>query len=58
VSLWAIAWCAFIGWAATFFWWYPQPLGLMLAAVIALTVQLASPWLSPSRRRELAQTVV
>jgi hypothetical protein len=58
VSLWSTAWCAFIGWVVTFFWWFPQPLGLMLAAVIGFTVQLASPWLSPSRRRELAQSVV
>jgi hypothetical protein len=58
VSLWSVAWSAFIGWAVTWFWWYPQPLGLMLAAVIGLTVQLASPWLSPSQRRELAQAVV
>ncbi|MBA3484825.1 MAG: hypothetical protein H0T51_23750, partial [Pirellulales bacterium] len=55
VSLWLTAWTAFIGWAMTFFWWFPQPIGLMLAAVIAFTVQLSSPWLSPSRRRELAQ---
>jgi hypothetical protein len=57
VSLWLTAWCGFIGWAMTFFWWFPQPMGLMLAAVIAFTVQLSSPWLSPSRRRELAQKV-
>jgi hypothetical protein len=55
VSLWSTAWCGFIGYILTFFWWFPQPLGLMLAAVIAFTVQLSSPWLSPSRRRELAQ---
>jgi hypothetical protein len=55
VSLWLTAWTAFIGWAMTFFWWFPQPMGLMLAGVIAFTVQLSSPWLSPSRRRELAQ---
>jgi hypothetical protein len=57
VSLWSTAWCAFVGWALTFFWWFPQPTGLLLAAVIAFTVQLSSPWISPSRRRELAQKV-
>ncbi len=55
VSLWAVAWCGFIGWGVSWFWWFPQPLGLLLAAVIAFTVQLSSPWLSPSRRKELAQ---
>ena len=58
VSLWAVAWCAFIGWAMTFFWWFPQPLGMLLAAAIAFTVQLSSPWLSPSRRKEMAQALV
>jgi hypothetical protein len=58
VGLWAVAWCSFIAWGMTFFWWFPQPTGLLLAAVIAFTVQLSSPWLSPSRRRELAQKAV
>jgi hypothetical protein len=57
VSLWSTAWCTFIGFAMSLFWWFPQPLGLLLSAVIAFTVQLSSPWLSPSRRRELAQKV-
>jgi hypothetical protein len=57
VSLWAVAWCGFMGWAMTFFWWFPQPTGLLLAATIAFTVQLSSPWLPPRRRKELAQAV-
>lgn len=55
VSLWSIAFAGFIGWGLTFFWWFPQPTGMLLAAAIAFTVQLSSPWLSPSERRELAQ---
>jgi hypothetical protein len=55
VSVWTIAWCGFIAWGMTFFWWFPQPIGLMMAVIMAFTVQLSSPWLSPSRRRELAQ---
>jgi hypothetical protein len=58
VSLWSTAFAGFIGWALTFFWWFPQPTGLLLAAAIAFTVQLSSPWLSPSQRRELAQKAV
>jgi hypothetical protein len=58
VSLWATAWCAFIGWAMSYFWWFPQPVGALLAAAIAFTVQLSSPWLSPSRRKELALAAV
>ncbi|MBA4106606.1 MAG: hypothetical protein C0485_12685 [Pirellula sp.] len=58
VSLWSIAFAGFIGWALTFLWWFPQPTGMLLAAAIAFTVQLSSPWLSPSQRRELAQKAV
>jgi hypothetical protein len=58
VSLWSIAFAGFIGWAITFLWWFPQPTGMLLAAAIAFTVQLSSPWLSPSQRRELAQKAV
>lgn len=58
VSLWSIAFAGFVGWALTFLWWFPQPTGMLLAAAIAFTVQLSSPWLSPSQRRELAQRVV
>lgn len=58
VSLWSTAFAGFIGWALTFFWWFPQPTGLLVAAAIAFTVQLSSPWLSPSQRRELAQKAV
>jgi hypothetical protein len=55
VSLWSTAFAGFVGWALTFLWWFPQPTGMLLAAAIAFTVQLSSPWLSPSQRRELAQ---
>jgi hypothetical protein len=58
VSLWSIAFAGFVGWALTFLWWFPQPTGMLLAAAIAFTVQLSSPWLSPSQRRELAQRAI
>jgi hypothetical protein len=58
VSMWAIAWACGIGFAASLLMWFPQPLGIIMAGVIAFTVQLASPWLSPSRRREMAQAAV
>jgi hypothetical protein len=55
VSIWNLVVCAGIAYGLTFVWWFPQPMGLILAGVTAFTVQLTSPWLSPSRRRELAQ---
>jgi len=54
VSLWSVAWCGFVAWLLHFVWWFPQPLGLLLAAAIAFTIQLSSTWMPPSRRQELA----
>ncbi|HMO83788.1 MAG TPA: serine/threonine-protein kinase, partial [Lacipirellulaceae bacterium] len=58
VNVWAIAWCVFAAWLLHLMWWFPQPLGMALAGVISFSVQLASPWLTPSRRKELAQAAV
>ncbi|MCA9262110.1 MAG: hypothetical protein KDA61_22990, partial [Planctomycetales bacterium] len=58
VSLWSVAWCAAISWVMSFFWWFPQPLGMCVAAVTALSIQLSSAWLPPSRRRRLAEEYV
>jgi hypothetical protein len=55
VSMWSIAWACGIAFVGSLFVWFPQPLGIILAGVTALTVQLSSPWLPPSRRREFAQ---
>ena len=58
VNLWSIAWCAFIAWLLHWVWWFPQPIGLLLAAVIAFTVQLSSTWMPPSRRQSLVEQEV
>ena len=55
VSLWSIAACAGTGFLMTFVWWFPQPLGAVLAGMVAFTTQLASPWMPPSRRQALAE---
>lgn len=55
VSLWWVAVSMFAGFAITFLWWFPQPFGLMTAGIIAVTIQLASPWMPPSYRRRLAE---
>lgn len=54
LSLWSVAACVFSAWLLQLFWWFPQPIGMMVAGVIAVSTQLASPWLPPSRRRALA----
>lgn len=58
VNFWSIAWTAFVAWLLTFFWWFPQPAGMLVAACIAFTVQLSSPWMSPERRTELAEQAI
>lgn len=55
VNVWSILWCGFVAWLLTLFFWFPQPTGLLLAMAIAVTIQFSSPWLPPSRRRELAE---
>jgi hypothetical protein len=55
LSIWAVAVAAVFAYLLHTIWWFPQPAGLMLAAVTAISVQLSSPWLSMSRRREIVQ---
>ena len=55
LSLWTIVGCMFWAWILHLFWWYPQPSGIAIAAVIAAATQLASPWMPPSQREELAR---
>ena len=55
MSLWWVAVCVFWAWLLHFFWWFPQPTGMMAAGVIATATQLASPWMPPSRRRALTE---
>ena len=55
VSIWSIVACAGTAFLLTIVWWFPQPIGAVLAGMIAFTTQLASPWMPPSKRRELAE---
>ena len=55
VSLWSIAWCSLVAWLLHFVWWFPQPIGFLMAGMIAFTVQLSSPWMPPSQRRTLSE---
>lgn len=49
VSVWAVAACALWAWVLHLIWTFPQPLGMMLAAVIAIGVQLSAPWIDPKQ---------
>jgi len=55
MSLWNVIICVATAWILHTFWWFPQPTGMMAAGVIAVAVQLASPWMPPSRRRAISE---
>jgi hypothetical protein len=55
ISVWWIIVSVFWAWVLHLFWWFPQPTGMMAAAVIATATQLSSPWMPPSRRRQLSE---
>jgi hypothetical protein len=57
LSLWWLSVSMFWAWIIHLFWWFPQPTGIMAAGVIAAATQLSSPWMPPSRRRELSEFV-
>jgi serine/threonine protein kinase len=51
VSIWTVAVAGLWAWVLHLFWTFPQPLGLLLAAVIAVGVQLSAPWVNPKDPR-------
>jgi hypothetical protein len=55
LSVWALAVSVTTAMLLQMFWWFPQPAGAMVAGVMAVSIQLASPWLSIARRREIVQ---
>jgi hypothetical protein len=40
--------CVFWAWLLNLLWPFPQPWGLMLAGIVAISVQLSSPWVDRS----------
>jgi serine/threonine protein kinase len=56
MSLWTVICCVFTAWLLHIFWWFPQPIGLIAAAIISLSTQLASPWMPPSQRRAISES--
>lgn len=55
VGFWSVAGTCLAAWLATFVCWYPQPLGIAMAGLVAVATQVASPWCPPSRRAALAR---
>ncbi|MGL4512845.1 MAG: serine/threonine-protein kinase [Lacipirellulaceae bacterium] len=57
IGFWSVLGAALGAWLVTLIVWYPQPIGPLVAGLIAAATQAASPWLPPSRRVELARGV-
>jgi hypothetical protein len=58
VNIWTMIWCGLVAWLLHFIWWFPQPIGFLVAASISLGLQFSSTWISPSRRRAIAEQEV
>jgi hypothetical protein len=54
LSIWSVVVCGLWAWLLSEFWRFPQPWGIMVAATVAISVQLASPWLDLRRRTNSA----
>lgn len=58
LSLVSVGLCVCGAWIAHLLCWYPMPAGMAVAAVMAVAVQLVSPWLPPSGRKKLQEASV
>jgi hypothetical protein len=56
MSLWNVFSCVFMAWLLHIFWWFPQPFGMLVAGIISVSTQLASPWMPPSQRRAISES--
>ena len=50
LSVWTTVGCVFWAWMIDLVWSFPQPWGLMVAAIISISVQLASPFVPEHER--------
>ena len=57
LSLVSLGTCVCGAWLASLVFWYPQPGGMAVAGVTAVATQLVSPWLPPSKRQELQESL-
>lgn len=51
ISLWSMVFCVLVAWLTAAVWLFPQPWLMMVACATSVSVQLASPWVHPRRRR-------
>jgi hypothetical protein len=50
LSVWSVGMCALAAWVVDWIWRFPQPWGVMVAAIISTSVQLVSPLVPPHDR--------
>ncbi len=50
LSVWGTVVCVVVAWLVDALWAFPQPWGLLVAAITSISVQLASPYLSDEQR--------
>lgn len=54
-GLWSTLFCVGFAWLLHLFTWYPQPAGIAVAALVAVSTQLSCPWLPASKRLAMAR---
>jgi hypothetical protein len=52
LSVWSVGACVMGAWIVDWIWRFPQPWGVMVAAIISTSVQLTSPHFKPHEQRE------
>ncbi len=57
LSLWSVFVCVGFAYLMHLLWHFPQPAGMLVAGVAAVSIQFSSPWLSKRRQRDLLQKV-
>ncbi len=55
LSVWSVGACVLGAWIVDWIWKFPQPWGVMVAAIISTSVQLAGPQVQPQDRSQTAQ---
>jgi eukaryotic-like serine/threonine-protein kinase len=52
LSVWSVGMCVLAAWVVDWIWRFPQPWGLMVAAIVSTSVQLVSPHVPPQAQGE------
>ncbi|MEM6330115.1 MAG: serine/threonine-protein kinase [Planctomycetota bacterium] len=54
LSVWTVFGVMIVAWLLHLVFWFPQPIGVLIAATVSIATQLSSPWMPPSKREALA----